>query len=237
MAPPKVPDHPAKYSDAVLKVFKEVLMDEYERRNFRTIMRPLYVLDPLAGVGKIHELLSGAIRTYSVELEPEWVEHQSHYSQVGDCLDLDFPDGIFDAICVSPPYGNRLADNYAGDGHSKRFTYRTSLGRPLTDGSGAGMQWGSKYRAWAMDAVTEMSRVLRPGGLFVLNISDHIRGGEVMPVTDWWITALEMLGHMKQERVIPVDTPRMGFGANAKIRVDNEWVAVLRKRMSPLEPR
>ena len=47
------------------------------------------------------------------------------------------------------------------------------------------MQWGDAYRSFHVKAWREAWRVLRPGGRFVLNIKDHIRNGERMPVTDW----------------------------------------------------
>lgn len=43
--------------------------------------------------------------------------------------------------------------------------------------------------AWA-----EAYRVLRPGGLLILNLKDHIRRGEVQRVTFWHISAAQELG-------------------------------------------
>jgi hypothetical protein len=51
------------------------------------------------------------------------------------------------------------------------------LGRPLTPGNSGALQWGEEYRALHVAVWTECRRVLKPGGIFVLNVKDHIRGG------------------------------------------------------------
>lgn len=125
-------------------------------------------------------------------------------------------------------YGNRMADHHNARDGSKRNTYKHALGRDLhTENTGA-MQWGEAYRDKHRRVWTECRRLLKPGGRFVLNISDHIRGGKVMPVTDWHIRTLEGLGYTVQEHR-QVKTPRQRHGANGHLRVDNEWVCVFEK--------
>ena len=111
---------------------------------------------------------------------------------------------------------------------SRRFTYRISLGRDLSPGSGASLQWGSAYRDLHERALVEIRRVLRPGGLFVLNMKDHPRQKRRQYVTSWWIDAAQrrglvfVAGHT-------VATPGIGMGANRENLVDGEQVVVFEK--------
>lgn len=99
--------HPAIFSDAILPVLARMLGPEHRR-----------VLDPFAGVGRIHELrglVDWELVTIGVEIEPEWATVHTD-TQVGNALALPFASGVFDAVITSPTYGNRLADHRARDG-------------------------------------------------------------------------------------------------------------------------
>lgn len=205
--------HPARYTRTVLEVACGYLPPA-----------PARVLDPFAGVGTIHELAELGYATAGVELEPEWASSHSR-TVVGDATALPFADGTFDAVLTSPAYGNRMADRYAGDpSGSRRITYRIALGRELSDGSGAALQWGDAYRDLHRRAWAEARRVLRPGGRLILNISDHVRAGRRMFVADWHVATLLELG-FTLAAAATVDTPRMRFGANHGARVEGELVA------------
>jgi tRNA G10 N-methylase Trm11 len=206
--------HPAKFSDKIIEAVDAYLAP----------LRPLTILDPMAGVGRVHEL-TGHV-TIGVEIEPEWAE-QHPKTVVGDVLDLPWADGHFEAIVTSPPFGNRMADQYAGDG-TPRHTYRIYLGRPLSEGNGATFQWGRQYRRFHRQAWAEADRVLKSGGLFLLNISDHIRAGRVMPVSRWHVRVFERMGYLVEDE-LRIETPRQRHGANREARVDYESVFVLRK--------
>ena len=211
--------HPAKFSDPILDVLRPIVAG-----------LPGPILDPFAGTGRIHEL--GRDDTIGVEIEAEWAELHER-TEVGDATDLRFDDGEIGSIVTSPTYGNRMADTYAGDG-TRRHTYRIALGRPLTEGSSAGLQWGEKYRELHRAAWLEARRVLRPGGNLVLNMSDHIRKGEVVPVTAWHVETLLDLGFdVIPGGWIPVETRRQRHGANADLRVDVEHVIVFEKPEVP----
>jgi len=73
----------------------------------------------------------------------------------------------------------------------------------------------------------EAKRVLQPGGIFVLNIKDHIRNGKRQHVTRWHIEALERIGFCmsRHERI---ECPGQRFGANGNIRIDYESVILFR---------
>jgi len=169
--------HPAQYPNVAIAHFDTI------------VPTGATVLDPFAGKGGIHRLPNRF--TVGVELEPEWASDHPR-TLTGDATALPFAANSFDCVVTSPAYGNRLADSYAGDG-TLRFSYRISLGRPLTAGSGASLHWGDEYRTMHETALKEMIRVTKPDGLVVINMKDHQRQGEHQPVCDWW--AHTMTGH------------------------------------------
>lgn len=218
--PPAPPPHPAKFSASIMSDIADVL-----RREWNDTAPDRRVLDPMAGVGGIHALDIIGCETVGVELEAEWAAAHPRTIQ-GDVLDL--PDEwaeSFDAVITSPPYANRMADHHNARDNSRRMTYKHQLGRDLTEGSGAGMQWGMDYRRWASDVVTSMVYVTKPAGLIILNISNHIRDHKEMLVSEFWLEELMHHG-LRLEKAIDVPTPRMGFGQNREARVDHEWVYV-----------
>ena len=214
--PAENPKHPAKYTDALLVTFARMLKGRQR------------ILDPFAGTGKVfllnHWLPDAEVS--GVEIEREWAE-QHPRTTLGNALHLPWPDGYFDALVTSPGYGNRLADKLLRDRH-KRKTYASELARELHPDNGGALPWGRKYRAFHLAAWTEARRVLEPGGLFALNIKDHIRRGVVQPVTDWHIEALEGLGFQLLEHV-HIDCPGMRFGQNRDARVDYESVILFQQ--------
>lgn len=111
---------------------------------------------------------------------------------------------------------------------SRRHTYPLDLGRPLTDGSGAGMQWGPEYRELHREVWEHTVDRLAPGGVLVLNVSDHVRDHQLQGVDLWHASVLGALG-LELERATPVYTRRMRDGANASARAQCEWVLGWRK--------
>ena len=207
--------HPATYPKAVLDVIDELLGPAR------------LILDPFAGVGGIHALRPHRV-TIGVELEAEWAA-MSLFTIVGDATRLPFADHQFDAVATSPTYGNRLADGYDGRDGSRRFTYRLALGRELTPGNSGALQWGDAYRVFHRCAWEEARRVLKPGGRFILNIKDHIRGGKRQHVTGWHLDVLTAIGfRLVTQREVPV--PGIRVGRNADARIGFETVARLAGR-------
>jgi SAM-dependent methyltransferase len=226
--------HPAKYSQQLMPALASSLVG---CRN---------VLDPFAGTGRIHELngwvvnqetgsrrnrvnigdtsITLELETYGVELEPEWAEMHPRTIQ-GNALYLPFLNESFDAICTSPVYGNRMSDHHDAKDTSRRNTYTHALGRKLHPDNSGTLQWGEAYRDFHLRAWAESIRVLRPGGRFVLNIKDHIRGGDVMPVTQWHTDALSGLGLVLAAQK-QIETPGNRQGENGDLRIPHEWVIV-----------
>lgn len=213
--------HPATYSKKFLPIFVELLTGCPN------------VLDPMAGVGTL-----GAIRDlgyngdiYLNELEPEWAQQAPQdvtRVTVGDARHLPYPDDFFSAICTSPTYGNRMADHHKARDQSRRNTYTHAIGRDLQPGNTGRMQWGEEYRQTHREIWRECYRVLKPGGRLILNVSDHIRKGRQMDVSEWHVDTLRNIGLIPFGR-LEVDTPRNRFGANRNIRVETENIYVFIK--------
>lgn len=219
----QAPQHPAKYTASVLDAIVEVLSAQHIEGD---------ILDPMAGTGRIHELRTRSDDvwvTWGVELEPEWAAmHPCTFTGDATRLPAEW-SGKFAAVVTSVPYGNRMADAYAGDAKgSRRHTYRIALGRALTGGSAAGMQWGVEYRDTMHKILVEIHRVLEDGGLFVLNVKDHVRGGQLQGVPEWYSTVALSLGFQPVD-VIGVDVPGNRHGANYELRAECEYLLVYRK--------
>lgn len=104
-----------------------------------------------------------------------------------------------------------------GTGLSWRNTYAHALrraGGEIVPGSAAAMQWGREYRMLHRDALAEMIRVVAPGGLLAINMSNHIRNGEEQDVVGWWVNQIIVAGCILRS-VLPIATPRNRNGANA----------------------
>lgn len=208
--------HPAKYTDALLPVFANMLKGRKR------------ILDPMAGTGKVFELQSWLpnAEIQGIEIEPEWCAMNPH-TTLGNALCLPWRDNYFDAIVNSPTYSNRMADHHEAKDDSRRNTYRHALGRALHPDNSGQLQWGRKYCEFHYKAWTEAKRVLCPGGLFVLNIKDHIRAGKRIRVTLWHMICLQGLG-FQYVTSKQIETPSNRQGANGDLRLPYESVILFR---------
>lgn len=205
--------HPAKYTDCLLPIFSEYLKDA------------VLVLDPFAGTGKLKKIIPNAIL---LEIEPEWAEMNG--AIIADSQHMPLRSNVFDAVCTSPTYGNRMADHFVDHQPHKNYvrnTYRHYLGRSLHSNNSGRMQWGNKYKKLHTAVWKECKRVLKKDGLFILNVSDHIRAGKRIYVSDWHVDVLKDMG-FKLLKNIEVETPRQRMGKNAELRVGCEYVFIFR---------
>lgn len=191
------------------------------------------VLDPFAGTGKIGKLKEYGYcgKIYANEIEPEWLINNEFSCDVISFQDaemLDYPENMFDAIVTSPTYGNRMADHHKAKDSSKRITYTHCLGRTLNNENTGAMQFGKKYQAKHIACYNHLVKLIKPNGLFIVNVSNFIRKGEEVDVVAWTKYTLENCGLTFIEE-IKVNTPRMGFGANASKRVPYESILVFEK--------
>lgn len=215
--------HPAKFNDAVMRQICHVVIKQINP-SCRRVPR---VLDPFAGVGKIHYLADQLLaRTTGVELEPEWADADPR-TTVGDSLNLLCNANSFDAVITSPTYGNRMADHHEATDASRRNTYRHALGRMPTENSSCIMQWGLAYRRFHYLAMLEWLRVVRSRGWIVVNMSNHIRNHVEQRVVEWWVDQLQIVGYELVE-VRKIKTQRLKHGANAEVRVPYEVLIVMR---------
>jgi hypothetical protein len=152
---------------------------------------------------------------------------------VGDALHLPLGDSSVHAVCTSLTYGNRHADHHEASDPSLRRTHRHDLGRELHPDNSGRLQWGPDYRAFHVAAWREAVRVLVPGGRFVLNIKDHLRGGRCRHVAGWHVTALCRLG-LRLLDAIEVESPGMRSGANGEARMPAEMAFVFEREASPV---
>lgn len=242
--------HPAKFSVEVIDGMTKFIHDEHERKGHQ-----LSILDPFAGVGGIHIFNKLGHLTYGVEMEPEWARSRPG-TIVGDATSLPFKSGTMDVIATSPCYGNRMADHHdaqercrpckgtgflgqgeeteycqacEGEGRREyqRNTYKHALGRDLKPGNSGAMQWGEPYRRLHLRAWREAARVLHRDGLFLLNISNHIRSGKEQLVSEWHLDVMLALGFRMQE-VTRIFTSRLRQGQNYDLRCENEFIMAFR---------
>jgi SAM-dependent methyltransferase len=225
-------EHPAKFTAAIVDVMTDIVYSEWMHHD----CAPIKVLDPFAGTGKIHELYSAAVLTFGVEIEPEWAFMHPR-TLVGNALELPVRTCSIDVICTSPTYGNRMADHHEAKDDSKRMTYRHRLGRPLHPSNSGQLGWGPKYWEFHKAAWREQTRVLRPGGLFVLNVKNFYRTKTVkgtrvteeVDVCQWHLDELTSLGY-RVEASVAVPVRGMRMGTNHTRRVNHEMVYALRRQ-------
>lgn len=244
--------HPAKFSSGILDALTNIVSDEI-REGVRVRERTM-MFDPFGGVGGLFLIADRARRVTGhedlwaniVELEPEWAAMAEWTRKAlgvnGHVNQADFFEyarplrnvgelGVgYDMVVTSPVYGNRMSDHHDPSPRDKstRNTYRHKLGRPLTDGNAGMIQWGERYRGFHLRAWANIWNLLNPGGLFVLNVKDHVRRGHVEQVSAWHEETCRGLGFVLED-TRQIEVTGNGFGANGQSRVPFENLYLFRK--------
>lgn len=221
------PSHPAKFSPTILAAAAERITLEAEQK--QVVVGELLLLDPFAGTGLCHTM---PCSTRGVEIEPDWARADPR-TRVGDATNMAFfADDCFDVIFTSPVYGNRMSDHHNARDASKRHSYTHDIGHPLADGNAGAMYFANDqpphapYRQLHRAAWAEVARVHKPGGLFMLNVSNFVHDDVEHLVAQWHVARLVELGY-RVESAREIGTPRMKFGANRE-RADHEYLVMLR---------
>jgi hypothetical protein len=227
-APPK---HPAKFTPAILDALRVHCRDEAKRLGRRPEL-----LDPFAGVGRIHQLEDVADTT-GIELRPRWAAAHSR-TRIGDATRLPSRwTGRFDIVATSPCYGNRFADHHNAQDGSTRRSYHHDYGDPLWShprDAGVAHFRQPAYKVLHEKAWRNVERVLRPatrtepGGLFLLNVKNFHEQHRLVLVVEWHVAAAVSAG-LAYVDGHSVAVNGMTYGENAEAREDHELVLAFRK--------
>lgn len=238
-------DHPAKFSAPILEHLSELA---------QRLDGP--IVDPFAGVGRIHGI--GRDDTHGIELEPEFaISHPR--TRVGDALNpAHYPNPI-GSIVTSPCYGNRFAGNYRGPkcerchgygsdspGNGRpllcpkckgsgrdstgRSGYAISLGRDLSDGSAAAWTFGASYRAFHRRWLALVAGILPAGDArLVVNMKDHYKtakGVQRRVYVSHWWLSAAYDHGFRLAEATEIPVSGYGFGQNSDARTETESVFV-----------
>jgi len=213
--------HPAKYSKELLPI-----LAKYAYGN---------VLDIMGGTGKaglLKALNPDITRVTINELEPEWAE-QAFENNVDDVIIGDAKNLrlTVDCIVTSPPYGNRMADNFhAGANGGKSTTsmknrYAGDLGRNPSEGSTCCLHFGHGYEEVITDIYESVFNNCK-FNRFVLNVSNFIRNYQEVEVCDFYEKLFYSNGFVLVAKEWVKTRRHKGNGANTKLRVPHEMVMV-----------
>ena len=167
---------------------------------------------------------NGWHQVWGVELEPEWVDgYSSMRLKQGDARDMHFfEDEFFDVIVCSPSYGNRDSDR-TGDwwDNADRKTYAAALGRNVSPDSLCVPFEHPMYTIGHTLAWAESTRVLKTGGLFVLNVKNHIKNGQIVRCSQWHREVLRDLLRYKEIDDTSIPTKGRLSGENYEVRAED----------------
>jgi len=233
-----------RFCEKCLYVFKNSFNKEYKNRphpaKFSKELLPVLasycygdILDIMGGTGRAGLLknFNKNIKSVTInELEREWSEqaYENNVDKVitGDAKNLS---GIYDCIVTSPPYGNRMADNFkAGKPDSMRRRYVGDLGRNVTQGSVCCKHFGKGYEeemVLILDAVINNIVFDR----FVLNVSNFIRNFKEVDVVAWYKYYFISKGFTLTAEEKVVTRRQKGVGANTDLRVPSENILIFDK--------
>jgi hypothetical protein len=217
--------HPAPYSRVILEAIDRLLPASGT------------FLDPMAGSAKCFDLERYGRTIVATEIEPEFAALHPR-TILADATRLPFASASFAGGACSPVYPNRMTD-YVPAGWTKnpkgRRSYSLSKRWLARDASlelaptntarystrrGIADYWWLHRSIW-----TELARVIRPSGTFVLNT----KNSTAALVTEPHVRLLMAAGfeEVHREQVRP---PGYRMGRNRELRADHEDIVVLVRR-------
>ena len=221
--PEKFVAHPAVYSAVILAAIDRLLPASGT------------FIDPMAGSGRCFNLERGDRHIVATEIEPEFAALHPR-TICADATALPFATSSLDGGFCSPSYPNRMNGDYTAAGWTKNSTGRRNYSlskRWLARDADAVLhshntsRYGERRKPgfyWLLHALVwgEVARVVKPGGVFIVNCKDLPR----LPVTEPHVALLIDAGftEVHREQVRP---PGYRFGENSKLRVDHEDIVVL----------
>lgn len=224
--------HPCRFTPQVLDEMARELDLEAERLG----LPRLAVIDPCAGTGeRVAEHATYARHVWvGLELEESFIA--ARWVQPGNARRIPYGAGSFDAYCTSYVFPNGMCDSFisAETDESDRMTYshraRRNRGertyRLHSDHAGR-YPWGRgskqaelRWKELHVDFIRDGIRVLKHGGLFIVEMKDHWVGKDLVPVTAWLIDQFVAQGcTLVGVTRIPVRGNRKG--ANREIREEH----------------
>jgi len=232
--------HCAKFSKELYEPIRQMILRTHAGQECVNGLAECGVYDPMAGVGTLEEILApmaGWLVPVGSEIEIEYATERP-WIQWEDCRDhLD----RYQLIVTSPPYGNRMADQYLGTPAEqalraetgkkpRRNSYAIDLNRRVSEGSSAGLQWGPKYRELMESIWGHVAQhQLLPGGHLIVNVASHFRDKEYRPVAEWTLSTLLDLGLVLIEARF-AETPGNRDGQNRESRVGGELVYLFQRK-------
>lgn len=212
--------HPAKYSNELLPILAKYAYGS--------------IIDPMGGTGK-----AGLLKQYNSkitkvtinELEQEWadqaIDNNVDEIIIGDAKNLT---GTYDCIVTSPPYGNRMADNFkASKPDSMGRRYAGDLGRTPSEGSCCCKHFDRGYNELITEIFISLFNNVK-FDLFILNVSNFIRNFKEVRIDEFFLklftdNKFDLIAHER------VKTRRQkGVGANTNLRVECEDIFVFKKQ-------
>jgi hypothetical protein len=173
----------------------------------------------------------------AVVTSPTYGNRMADHHKRGDCTQCNGAGNLVIEVTQIGDITNQFVVNKCpkcdgtGKESSKRNTYTHVLGRDLHPNNTGGKQFtDDSYKDLHLQVYKECRRVLEPGGLMVVNVSDHIRKGQRVPVVQWHKETLSDLRFRFLKDQL-VNTQRFGFGENREQRVETESILIFRREL------
>jgi hypothetical protein len=212
--------HPARFNDDIIQILGDLIAEFYPGWD--------RVFDPFAGTGqRLAELCKEKHLAFAGCDIEEWPDAHANV-WIGDATDITYYPFPPFLIITSPTYGNGVNDHFEPKEDSKRYTYRTALGKPLNANNSGRYSIRGGKKSWQryMDinkAAVEIWAHLKVPAM--VNVKSFIHNHEIIDLPLLWIELLQDAGYdILDQRQVKV--PCLRHGKHADVRIDHEDVIV-----------